>query len=200
MSRNTLFRLYEAAIPEPLCDLIVAEGKQQQMQTAAVREADQRDVVKEEARKTQVAFWYASHWINGLMDHHIRLANTEIWNYHLSITQGVQFAVYGEGDNYGWHKDEFDKPFDDKKSPSWAGQARKVSAVLNLSNPDEYTGGQLKFRNGFAQEVGGEEFDQRLAKKGSLIVFPAYVMHTVTPVETGERCSATSWMLGDPFR
>ena len=200
MSRNTIFRLFEAVIPEAVCDLIIAEGKQLQSKDAAVREASGTDVVKEGARKTQVAFWQANHWVNGLMEQHIRIANKELWNYHLSITQGVQFGMYGPGDKYDWHKDEFDKPFGDKAAPAWRGQARKVSAVLNLSSPDDYTGGELKFKNTHGQIIGGPEFNARLEKKGSLIVFPAYVLHTVIPVETGERCSLASWMLGDPFR
>ena len=200
MSRNTIFRLFEAVIPEPVCDLIVEEGKQLNAQQASVREQDGTDVVRQDARKTQVAFWQANHWVNGLLEHHIKMANRELWNYHLTITQGVQFGIYGPGDNYDWHKDEFDKPFDENSAPAWQGQARKVSAVLNLSDADSYTGGNLKFKNFYGQEVGGPEFDKRMRRKGSLIVFPAYVFHTVVPVETGERCSLASWMLGEPFK
>lgn len=200
MSRNTIFRLFESAIPEPVCDFIVQEGKQLKQDTAKVRKDDGTNIVKEEARKTKIAFWYANHWVNGLMEHHIRMANAELWNYHISITQGIQFGIYGPGDNYDWHKDEFDKPFGEKATAIWQGQARKVSAVLNLTDPSEYSGGQLKFKNTFGAEIGGPEFDQRLSKKGSLIVFPAYVLHTVIPVKTGERCSLASWMLGDPFK
>lgn len=199
MSRNVSFRLFEAVIPEPVCDVIVDLGKKLQVQNAKVREADGSDVLKENTRKTQIAFWYANHWVNGLMDHHIRLANKEIWNFHLSLTQGVQFGMYGVGDNYDWHKDEFDKPFDETATPDWRGQARKLSAVLNLTDPEEYTGGELRFKNAWGQEVGGDDFQKRLERKGSLVVFPAYVLHTVMPVETGERCSLASWMLGNPF-
>lgn len=199
MSRNTLFRLFEAVIPAPVCDVITAEGKALNKQTAAVREPDGNDVVSN-ARKTQVGFWPAQHWANGLMEHYIRQANTELWNYHISITQGIQFGVYEPGGKYEWHKDEFDKPFDGEKAPAWKGQARKVSAVMNLTDPAEYTGGQLKFRNAHGQEIGGPEFDKRLARKGSVVVFPAYVLHCVMPVGEGERCSLASWMLGDPFR
>jgi len=200
MSRNTVFRLFEAAIPSEVCDFIVQEGKALQANDAQVRESDGVDTVREGARRTQVAFWQANYWVNGLLEHHIRMANKELWDYHVSITQGVQFGIYGPGDMYGWHKDEFDKPFGQKATPAWRGQARKVSAVLNLTDPKDYTGGGLKFKNLHGQIVGGPDFDARLEKKGSLVVFPAYVLHTVEPVETGERCSLVSWMLGDPFR
>ena len=200
MSRNTIFRLFESAIPESVCDIVVREGKALQAKDAAVRKSSGEDEVKEQARKTRVAFWQANHWVNGLLEQHILMANREIWNYHVSITQGVQFGIYGVGDKYDWHKDEFDKPYGDQAAPAWRGQARKVSAVLNLTDPSEYTGGQLKFKNLHGQEIGGDDFDARLKKKGSLIVFPAYVLHTVVPVESGERCSLASWMLGEPFR
>lgn len=199
MSRNTLFRLFEQVIPEAVCDIIINEGKALETRNAEIREMGKKGEVKEGERKTQVAFWEVNHWTTGLMEHYIRVANRELWNYHISISQGVQFGVYGPGDNYAWHKDEFDKPFADDAPPAWRGQARKVSAVLNLSDPAGYTGGQLKFKNLFGQEVGGDEFAQRIVKKGSLIVFPAYVLHTVIPVESGERCSLVNWMLGNPF-
>lgn len=199
MSRNTLFRLFEQAIPASVCDEIVAAGKLRERHVAKVRQASGEDAIREDARKTQLAFWPANHWVNGLMEHHIRMANDEVWQYHITITQGVQFGIYGPGDNYGWHKDEFDKPFSGEVSPPWKGLARKVSAVLNLTDPSEYAGGQLMFKNGHGQIVGDKEFQSRLAKKGSLVVFPAYVMHTVVAVESGERCSLASWMLGKPF-
>lgn len=200
MSRNTLFRLFEAAIPEPVCDHIVAAGKQLEHRAARVRQDNGEDVVQEDARKAQLAFWPANHWVNGLLEQHIRMANRELWDYHITITQGIQFGIYGPGDTYGWHKDEFDKPFGEKATPVWRGLSRKVSAVLNLTDPAEYTGGTLKFKNAHGNIMGDENFQQRLARKGSLVVFPAYVMHTVVPVESGERCSLASWMLGKPFK
>ena len=200
MSRNTVYKLYEQIIPASVCDIIVAEGKALQSKTAALHQEGGGEFVNEETRKTKIAFWYPDHWINSFMYHYISLANSEVWNYHISITQGVQFGMYGPGGTYDWHKDEFDLPFAEDSAEIWHGQARKLSAVINLSDPSEYTGGELLFRDTMGIEVSDTEFKQKLAKKGSLVVFPASVLHTVMPVIEGQRCSVVSWMLGDPFK
>lgn len=194
-----MYRLFEQAIPSSVCDIIVSEGKALETKVAQLREESGEDHVDEAARKTRVAFWNASYWINGLLHHHIHLANSEIWHYHISDTQGVQFGIYGSGGTYNWHKDEFDQPFGKEGGEAWCGQARKLSAVVNLTDPNDYRGGELRFKDTYGDEVNDPTFQEKLKQKGSLVVFPATIVHTVTPVESGERCSLVSWMLGKPF-
>jgi PKHD-type hydroxylase len=62
---------------------------------------------------------------------------------------------------------------------------------VQLSEPDEYEGGELEFLN----------FEQPIPKDiGSLIVFPSYLVHRVNPVTRGLRRSMVSWISGPPFR
>ena len=44
---------------------------------------------------------------------------------------------------------------------------------------------------------GCSEFEQTI---GSIIVFPSFMYHTVTPVEKGERYSIVAWVSGEPWR
>jgi PKHD-type hydroxylase len=37
-------------------------------------------------------------------------------------------------------------------------------------------------------------------KKGSLILFPAYLGHRVSPLTSGVRYSVLTWMLGNAFK
>ena len=39
---------------------------------------------------------------------------------------------------------------------------------------------------------------EALQKKGSIVVFPSFVWHRVTPVTKGTRYSLVSWYLGNP--
>jgi PKHD-type hydroxylase len=72
-------------------------------------------------------------------------------------------------------------------------QPRKLSLVLQLSNPSTYTGGNLELQY---------EHNPLIAPKdiGKLIVFPSYTLHGVTPITSGTRYSLVSWLSGPNFK
>lgn len=185
--------------PVELCNLILAEAGRRQTTHAGLRPNVGDDYVDESVRRTSIFFWDAAHWVSGLTMHYGRLANDEIWNYALSVSQGVQFGHYGEGGTYDWHKDEFDQPFGDEAPEIWRGQSRKISIVVNLSPAEEYEGGELMFKDTYGSVVDDPETLAKIRQQGSVVVFPSYILHTVTPVTRGTRCSLVSWILGPPF-
>ena len=103
----------------------------------------------------------------------------DLWGF----VEDLQFTTYGPGDHYDWHVD--------KGQP---GQApRKLSLVLQLSDPMEYAGGDL--------EVWGENQPVSVTRqKGLIAAFPAYTLHRVTPVTAGIRKSLVIWLAGPRFR
>jgi PKHD-type hydroxylase len=199
MSRHTVYRLFESAIPIALCELILEEGRRLSFDRARLRPDAGKDYVDETIRLTDLAFWPPSHWISGLLIHYATLANHETWGYRLAMSQGVQLGRYENGGTYDWHKDEFDMPFGDEAPPPWRGLSRKITVVANLSDPAGYEGGQLLFKDTFGREIVDEAEQSRIAAQGSVIVFPAYVVHTVKPVTRGTRHSLASWIVGPPF-
>jgi len=64
---------------------------------------------------------------------------------------------------------------------------------MQLSDPDEYEGGDLQFM-----------FNQKIVsaprEKGTIIVFPSFMMHRVTPITKGVRKSIAGWVAGPPYR
>lgn len=200
MGRHTVFRLWEAELSSSLCQLIIDECMPGEFTQAALNPDSGEKYVDESIRKTEVSFQDATHWINGITSHYAQRANQEIWNYDISLSQGVQFACYRNGGTYDWHKDEFDQPFGDEAPELWQGMSRKLSVVVNLSDPDDYEGGQLLFKDTYGFEMKDEQFNQKISKRGSVVVFPSYIPHTVTPIESGERYSMATWVLGTPFR
>jgi len=163
------------------------------------KESDFSDFSDESIRLTDIAFWPPDHWVSGLLVHFATVANHDTWGYRLSMSQGVQIGRYDEGGTYVWHKDEFDQPFGDEAPAQWRGLSRKVSVVVNLTPPDEYEGGELLFKDTFGVECLSDEEKARIRAQGSVIVFPSYVVHTVTPVTRGTRYSLVSWIIGPPF-
>lgn len=106
----------------------------------------------------------------------------ELWNLH-----EVQFTEYNaaEKGHYNWHEDL-----------DWANDSlfhRKLSMVMQLSDPATYEGGDLELQH----ETPPPD---RLRKQGSVIVFPSFHRHRVTPITKGVRYSIVAWYTGPKFR
>ena len=57
----------------------------------------------------------------------------------------------------------------------------------------EYEGGDLRL-------YGGDDYDTAPKKQGTIIGFPSYVLHEVTPVTSGVRYSLVGWAQGPKFK
>lgn len=109
--------------------------------------------------------------------------NFEYFKFNLSeIIEEIQYTEYEESYQgfYDWHTDA-------------GNNNRKLSIVVQLSDPAEYEGGELQVQNG--------EHPYRVCnkEKGGMIVFPSFLLHRVTPVTKGCRRSLVIWISGPPF-
>ena len=69
----------------------------------------------------------------------------------------------------------------------------KVSIIVQLSDPSEYKGGILEINTG-----GGIKAIPQV--KGSVVIFPSYLQHRVTPVTSGLRKSLVLWAGGEHYK
>lgn len=100
------------------------------------------------------------------------------------IREKIQLSIYDESEEgfYRWHMDT-----------ATHSMVRKISISIPLNNPDEYEGGDLEFNvNGHGQAAP--------QPKGSVILFPSFIMHRVTPVTKGRRYSLVCWISGPPLK
>ena len=100
------------------------------------------------------------------------------------IPPATQFAQYSKGNYYKWHSDV-----------NWHNKEmfdRKLSIVIQLSDPKDYDAGDFEFFD----EGGNGKF----RGKGSVLVFPSVHMHRVTEVTSGVRYSLVSWAEGLRWR
>ncbi|MEL6363767.1 MAG: 2OG-Fe(II) oxygenase [Pseudomonadota bacterium] len=100
------------------------------------------------------------------------------------IEQALQIARYDadtEG-GYGWHTD-FGRD----------EQTRKISISVQLSDGDDYEGGDLEL------DVSTEP-TRAARERGVAIAFPSYVRHRVAPVTQGVRYSLVAWVHGPRWR
>ena len=79
-------------------------------------------------------------------------------------------------------------------------KVRKLSMTVNLTKPENYAGGNLKFDLG--AHAGKKRFKvcEEIRPTGSIIIYPSFTYHCVTPVTRGTRYSLVLWSLGKPWR
>jgi len=110
--------------------------------------------------------------------------NKQFFGFDLQgISEPMQFTSYkSPGGNFGKHID------------SGMGMLlRKLSASIQLSNPDDYEGGEVNL-------YLNEDPETMTKEQGSLVLFPSFVMHEVKPVTKGERNSLVVWVTGPKFK
>lgn len=100
-------------------------------------------------------------------------ANRQWWGFNID-QWSIIAKRYTSGGGHRLHKDW---------QPDGGSQGRKLSSSFQLSERDEYVGGELKM-----VLEGGREIHLPLSK-GALIVFPSWTSHVVEPVTSGERWS-----------
>ena len=70
-----------------------------------------------------------------------------------------------------------------------AASKRKLSLTVQLSSSDAYSGGDLQIKF-------GKDVDILPRSRGSVTIFPSYVLHRVEPVTRGTRFALVLWFTG----
>lgn len=118
-----------------------------------------------------------------------REVNKKWFGFHIDNLEYIQLAKY-EGDirgEYKKHKDVF-----------WINNSerhRKLSAVIQLSDPNDYEGGDLTFFE--CNEYPNKE---DIRQQGTVIFFPSFIDHQANPVIKGIRYSMAIWFEGPKWR
>jgi len=116
----------------------------------------------------------------------LQKANADVFRFELTgLREAIQLATYRAENRgaYGWHIDTGVGP----------NATRKISAVIPLTDPSHYEGGQFEaFYN--------DEPTIIPMPLGRVVMFPSYVLHRVTPVTKGIRRTLAVWVSGPPFR
>jgi len=125
-----------------------------------------------------------SEWIFRRLTDIVQGANSKFYNFDLwGFSEGLQFTKYEapEG-NYCAHVDK----------TLYKG-TRKLSLAIQLSDPKDYEGGELKI-------ISSKDAQVMKKAQGNATIFPSYTLHQVDPVTKGERYSLVAWVSGPNFR
>jgi PKHD-type hydroxylase len=186
---NGLWQMWESCVPPDICDQIVQEGKSRPKMSGTITS---NSIVDTNIRSSNICWIrfgdevFEDIW--KFVERKFHEANVNAFGVDINYIESLQFTNYDasiEG-HYGWHEDIFWE----KNSPS----ARKLSMVIQLTDPNNYTGGNLELQVPQPPDLN------TLRKKGTLIVFPSFVKHRVTKVESGERNSLVAWIEGPNWR
>jgi PKHD-type hydroxylase len=99
-------------------------------------------------------------------------ANDEIYDFNLLgiIDQDFpQIFKYSEKEYYEWHIDL------NVMMPS-----RKITFIINLSDPKDYAGGEVEFLN-------IDTSTSSINEQGACLIFPSYMPYRINPVTSGNK-------------
>ena len=173
------------------------------------------DALNKEKRNSKNTWISTDHWIAGFLWHYVQKANRTNFLYDLSHIDGetMQYTRYGEGEFYNWHNDSsvavHYKPqqtglaggesIDNQKAHiDYLNQkieyVRKLSFTLQLSDPDEYEGGNVQLI-----DDGGKSYIIP-RQRGTIVLFDSRTSHRVLKVTKGTRRSIVGWVVGPRWK
>ena len=146
--------------------------------------------VESSVRKTKSTFGNEQ-WVYDLFWPYMLAANLHAhWHFQVDAAEDYQITKYEEGDFYGVHVDSLgthDSRRIDPSLPNLHNKSRKMSMSLLLN--DTFDGGDLNLFS--VQSIRKEA--------GTMVFFPSFVPHEVTPVTKGTRYSLVMWFVGRPW-
>jgi PKHD-type hydroxylase len=182
------FAWMEAVFTPEECNTIIEIGLDKERKAATIFGTDlTKGDVDDSIRKNKVSWLEPEddlEWAYRRLTDATTYLNTKYFKFELfGFTEKIQFTEYSNlQDRYKQH---VDKVFN--------ANIRKLSLSVQLSDPKDYKGCELHIIDGPTPEVMRKD-------QGSLIVFPSYALHEVTPLTEGTRYSLVAWIGGHPFK
>lgn len=186
---NQIWQLWRGGISSNQADLIVEAGDQYPVtetglgfdgstQNNQYRSSEIRWIPVGTDPNIESILWYFA-----------KTANRNAFGFDINYMNDIQYTTYYANQNgkYDWHHDTF-----------WGNPTtfdRKISIVIQLSDPQDYEGGDFEIDHQYPPLPADE-----IREKGTVIVFPSFIRHRVTPVTKGVRRSLVSWIEGPKFR
>ena len=109
-------------------------------------------------------------------------SNQHWWQYNITHANQTEFLIYKPEGHYNPHIDT---------EHQHTNETRKLTALAFLN--DDFEGGKF-----FLNATGNLYYP--FQEKGTVIVFPSYMIHGVEPVTKGVRYSAVTWLVGPYFK
>jgi len=109
-------------------------------------------------------------------------ANNYWWKYNITHANQTELLIYKPNGHYNAHVDTVHEH---------SNETRKLTVLTFLN--DDYEGGKF-----FLNSNGTLYYPPQ--EKGTVLVFPSYMVHGVEPVTKGVRYSCVTWLVGPYFK
>lgn len=170
------------------CDWIISLSEQTPPNQGTVD-----GTIKPEFRQVNVwgiSYSESNRWLWERLINNVKYTNYQWWNYDIyGIIENLQILCYDATNGQQNIKDHYIKHIDNGEYRYY----RKISFSVQLSDPEDYEGSELKL------------YTQREAEKlpkarGTMVMFPSFILHEVTPIIKGRRWALVCWVGGPEFR
>ena len=180
---------YKEYFTPELCDYIITEGLKLPVKDGELG-VDGTLTTNSNWRKSKVrfiqktdpnfSFLFEAMWKMAIQ------ANDEWFGFHISKLDYIQLAEYDSvyAGEYKKHHDVFWMNND----PNYH---RKMTAVIQLSDPNTYEGGNLEMCN-----IDNYPDPDEIRTQGTAFFFPSFLEHQATKVTSGVRYSLACWFDG----
>ena len=186
---NSIWQMWEGGVSPTTCNQIIEECEKLEPMAATVGNDSRTKGINTEVRRSEVRWAGQIPWIKSLVYDFAARANKAAFGFDISYLEDIQYTIYNGADEgyYDWHFDTF-----------WGNHTafdRKISVIIQLSDPIEYEGGE------FLLDPMYEAPDPKQIKRsGTVFCFPSPIRHTVKPVTKGIRKSLVAWVEGPKFK
>lgn len=122
--------------------------------------------------------WLYRRLTDVILDMNQKYFKFDIWG----LTESLQFTKYVAPTG----------KYDEHVDCGFGSVIRKLSIVIQLSDENDYDGGNFEY-------IDCKDPEILPRRKGTLLIFPSFSLHRVSPVTRGTRYSLVGWVSGKPF-
>lgn len=174
---------YENAVSDGFCDTLIKEYSKKEVEKLPPIVGQEYALqVNLDYRKVERVLLPLNQGISATLTAYALSTNYEKWQYNVTHTNQTEFLLYDIDGKYEAHVDTFHMH---------GNEIRKLTSIAILN--DDFEGGKF-----FIITNNMKHYPPQ--KKGTIIVFPSYLVHGVEPVTKGVRYSVVSWLVGPYFK
>lgn len=189
--------ILDTKLPAALCDEICSYYADKQIDLGTA-------VNNKGYRRAGLRWSTPNDWVGPFMWQYLTQVNETHFQYDITGTyfSETHHIEYRPGCHYKWHEDDnisnclaYEPPGFSKYKAEVVEYMRKLSYTLQLSDSDDYTGGQVQL---WDETVNKSIFLPR--ERGTLCIFDSRTRHRVLPVKEGKRFALVGWAVGPRWK
>lgn len=178
----TDFAIFENYLSEKFCNNIIETYKQDTIEKIEPIIGAGKGKVDKSIRDVERVMLPQHAGVGATLTATALSANHYWWQYNITHANQTELLIYKPDGHYNAHVDTFHEHSD---------EVRKLTALVFLN--DDFEGGKF-----FINSNGTIQYPPQ--EKGTILVFPSYMVHGVEPVTKGVRYSCVNWLVGPYFK